>query len=173
VSSASTDGGHVLDVDWTRQANSDLRGLSRRDADRIKVAVRRLATAHYGDTERLKGIDPPRYRLRVGDWMAGHPLTVTTLTVKRCHGGGTPPPTRGPGVPRSVVDAHQPPDQQPATVAPFCVRSDTAPPAAAGQEWERPQAAIGWPPERMRSRWPCSSSLRSQRAALRSTNSLA
>ena len=68
MSSASTDGGHVPDVYWTRQANSDLRGLSRRDSDRIKVAVRRLATAHYGDTERLKGIDPPRYRLRVGDW---------------------------------------------------------------------------------------------------------
>ena len=68
MSSASTDCGHIPDVDWTRQANSDQRGLSRRNADRINVAVRRLATADYGDAERLKGIDPPRYRLRVGDW---------------------------------------------------------------------------------------------------------
>lgn len=42
-----------------RQANSDLKGLFRRGADRLKLAVRRLATADFGDTQRLKGIDPP------------------------------------------------------------------------------------------------------------------
>ena len=75
------------------------------------------------------------------------------LTEKRCGGGGTPLPHPAVREFRGQPShAHQPPDQQPATVAPICVRSGTAPPPAVGQEWKRSQAAAGWPPERMRSR---------------------
>lgn len=31
-------------------------------------ALERLAATERGNVERLKGIDPPEYRLRVGDW---------------------------------------------------------------------------------------------------------
>ena len=55
-------------VDWARQARTDLRKLSKRDSDRIRRAVLRLAASGLGDVEHLKGISPPLYRLRVGDW---------------------------------------------------------------------------------------------------------
>ena len=55
-------------VDWTRSARTDLRKLSRRDTDRVKRAVERLAASGAGNIERLRGFDPPAYRLRVGDW---------------------------------------------------------------------------------------------------------
>ena len=56
------------------------------------------------------------------------------LTEKRRLGGGAPLPHpaalkfRG-----QPLYAHQPPDQQSATVAPICVRSGIAPPTAVGQ----------------------------------------
>ena len=42
--------------------------LSRRDSDRIERAVERLAVSDQGNIERLKGFNPPEYRLRVGVW---------------------------------------------------------------------------------------------------------
>jgi len=58
----------ALSVDWTRQARSDLRKLSRRDSDRVERAVERLAVSGQGDVERLRSCATPQYRLRVGDW---------------------------------------------------------------------------------------------------------
>ena len=58
----------ALSVDWTRQARSDLRKLSRRDSDRVERAVERLAVSGQGDVERLRSFATPQYRLRVGDW---------------------------------------------------------------------------------------------------------
>ena len=55
-------------IDWTRSARTDLRKLSKRDSDRIERAVERLAVSEQGNVERLKGFDPPEFRLRVGDW---------------------------------------------------------------------------------------------------------
>lgn len=55
-------------VNWTRSARTDLRRLSRRDSDRVERAVERLAVSGEGNIERLRGFDPPEYRLRVGDW---------------------------------------------------------------------------------------------------------
>ena len=55
-------------IEWTRSARTDLRKLSKRDSDRIERAVERLAVSEQGNVERLKGFDPPEYRLRVGVW---------------------------------------------------------------------------------------------------------
>ena len=55
-------------IDWTRQARSDIKKLSKQDAGRIRRALERLAVTEQGSVERLKGFDPPEYRLRVGDW---------------------------------------------------------------------------------------------------------
>jgi hypothetical protein len=37
-------------------------------ARRIKQGVERFAESGTGDVKKLQGIDPPEYRLRVGDW---------------------------------------------------------------------------------------------------------
>ena len=55
-------------IDWTRQARSDIKRLSKRDASRVRRAVERFAVSGHGDIERLKGFGRPFYRLRVGDW---------------------------------------------------------------------------------------------------------
>ncbi len=75
------------------------------------------------------------------------------FTEKRRPEGGAPLPH--PAVLKfrgQPLHAHQPPDQQPATVAPICVRSGTAPAPAVGQGWNRTQAAASWLPPRTRSR---------------------
>ena len=53
-------------IDWTRQARSDVKKLSKQDADRVTRALHRLAASGRGNVERLKGFAPPLYRLRVG-----------------------------------------------------------------------------------------------------------
>ena len=55
-------------IDWTRSARADLKRLSKQASDRIERAVERLAVSGQGNVERLRGFDPPDYRLRVGDW---------------------------------------------------------------------------------------------------------
>lgn len=55
-------------IDWTRQARSDIKRLSKQDAGRVRRPVERLAVSGQGDVERLKGSRSPLYRLRVGDW---------------------------------------------------------------------------------------------------------
>jgi mRNA-degrading endonuclease RelE of RelBE toxin-antitoxin system len=34
----------------------------------VLQALNLLATCGHGDVRRLRGVDPPEYRLRVGDW---------------------------------------------------------------------------------------------------------
>lgn len=48
-----------------------LRDLERVDQSlrrRVFAALDRLAATGQGDVKRLRGIDPPEWRLRVGDW---------------------------------------------------------------------------------------------------------
>ncbi|MDE0263903.1 MAG: type II toxin-antitoxin system RelE/ParE family toxin [Bryobacterales bacterium] len=83
MSSATTSPGHASDVDWTSQATADLAKLSRREVDRIKLAVRRLAATGHGNTRQLKGFDPPRIRLRVGDRRVMLEITSSLIRVLR------------------------------------------------------------------------------------------
>jgi mRNA interferase RelE/StbE len=55
-------------VDLTRAALGDLRGLDKGIARRVLDALDRLGADGLGDVRRLQGIDPPEWRLRVGDW---------------------------------------------------------------------------------------------------------
>ena len=55
-------------IDWARQARTDLRRLPKREAERVRLPVQRLAVSGHGDVEHLKGFAPPLYRLRVGTW---------------------------------------------------------------------------------------------------------
>ena len=83
MNSAATSLGHGPAVDWTGQATADLARLSRREVDRIKLAVRRLAATGYGNTRQLKGFDPPRIRLRVGDRRVMLEITSSRIPVLR------------------------------------------------------------------------------------------
>ncbi len=55
-----------LRVEWGTQAEADLEKLAKRDAARIRHAVRLFAKHQGGNVQRLKGAGLPRYRLRVG-----------------------------------------------------------------------------------------------------------
>ncbi|HUG39906.1 MAG TPA: hypothetical protein VMM12_05450 [Longimicrobiales bacterium] len=51
----------------THRAEKDLRELSSEDSDRVMLGLARLAIEGAGDIRRLKHVDPPEWRLRVGD----------------------------------------------------------------------------------------------------------
>lgn len=52
----------------TDQAKADLAGLDRATRLRIAAALQCLVQSNAGNIKKLQGIDPPEYRLRVGDW---------------------------------------------------------------------------------------------------------
>lgn len=57
-----------LGVLWQSRAEKDLRRLDAGVQRRVVAAVLAFADSEQGDIVRLRGIDPPEYRLRVGDW---------------------------------------------------------------------------------------------------------
>jgi mRNA interferase RelE/StbE len=58
----------VKRVEWTETALKGLASLDKASARRVKQAVDRFAQTTAGDVKKLQGIDPPEYRLRVGDY---------------------------------------------------------------------------------------------------------
>ena len=58
----------MREVEWTETALEHMAALDRGIARRVKQAVERLADTGAGNVKRLQGIDPPEYRLRVGDY---------------------------------------------------------------------------------------------------------
>ncbi len=63
----------------TDQAQADLAALDRATRLRIAAAIQRLVFTNAGNIKKLQGIDPPEYRLRVGDWRVrfSYPDSVT------------------------------------------------------------------------------------------------
>lgn len=53
---------------WTGQAKTDIRAIDQATALRILHALARLMRTGEGDVKRLQEIDPPEFRLRVGDY---------------------------------------------------------------------------------------------------------
>lgn len=51
---------------WNDRAKAQLRAIDQVTALRILNALARLIATGEGDVERLQGIDPPEFRLRVG-----------------------------------------------------------------------------------------------------------
>jgi mRNA interferase RelE/StbE len=77
----------VSDPRWTIEfANAARRDLKRLDApvrDRILTALDGLsADTSRGDVKRLVGIDPPEWRLRVGDWRIRFSWNADTQTIE-------------------------------------------------------------------------------------------
>ncbi len=52
-------------------------------ARRVKQAVERFAATGAGNVKRLQSIDPPEYRLRVGDYRVRFHLAGETLQILR------------------------------------------------------------------------------------------
>jgi mRNA interferase RelE/StbE len=53
---------------WTNQAKAQLRAIDQPTALRILYALSRLIATNEGDVKRLQDIEPPEFRLRVGDY---------------------------------------------------------------------------------------------------------
>jgi mRNA-degrading endonuclease RelE of RelBE toxin-antitoxin system len=54
-------------IQWSDRARHDLRRINRQVVPHIVRMVERLAETGYGDVTRLQGVDPPEWRLRIGD----------------------------------------------------------------------------------------------------------
>ena len=52
----------------TARAKGDLDRLERTISMPIIAGIRRLVLTDVGDIKKLQGVDPPEYRLRIGDW---------------------------------------------------------------------------------------------------------
>lgn len=55
-------------VIWSGQSKADLRSIEQATALRILHALARLLATGEGDVERLRNIEPPEFRLRIGDY---------------------------------------------------------------------------------------------------------
>ena len=73
----------MREVEWTETALEQMAALDKGIARRVKEAVERFAGTGAGNVKRLQGIDPPEYRLRVGDDRVCFHLDDETIRVLR------------------------------------------------------------------------------------------
>ena len=73
----------MREIEWTETALEDMAALDKGIARRVKQAVERFADTGAGNVKRLQGIDPPEYRLRVGDYRVRFHLGDETVQVLR------------------------------------------------------------------------------------------
>ena len=55
-------------IRWKPRADKDLQRLPQRDQRRIVEAVEHFSRTSEGDVQKLTGISPSEYRLRIGDY---------------------------------------------------------------------------------------------------------
>jgi mRNA interferase RelE/StbE len=72
-----------VEIEWTEAALKDMAALDKGIARRVKLAVERFAETGAGNVKKLQGIDPPEYRLRVGDFRVRFSLPETVMIVLR------------------------------------------------------------------------------------------
>ena len=70
-------------VEWTDTAIRGLAKLDKETGRRIRQAVERFAQTTKGDVKKLQGIEPPEYRLRIGDFRVRFDQDGQTLRVLR------------------------------------------------------------------------------------------
>jgi mRNA-degrading endonuclease RelE of RelBE toxin-antitoxin system len=58
----------MMEIEWTETALDDMLSLDKGIARRIKLSAERFTETGAGNVKRLQGIDPPEFRLRVGDY---------------------------------------------------------------------------------------------------------
>ena len=72
-----------MELEWTEKALEDMAALDKGIARRVKRAVERFAETGAGNVKRLQSIDPPEFRLRVGDWRVRFHQDGETIRVLR------------------------------------------------------------------------------------------
>jgi mRNA interferase RelE/StbE len=72
-----------VEVEWTETALDDMAGLDKGIARRVKQSVERFAETGAGNVKRLQGIDPPEFRLRVGDYRVRFQQDDDTMRILR------------------------------------------------------------------------------------------
>lgn len=72
-------------IEWRPRALKDAEKLDHKTRERVIAALERLAKTGHGDVTKLKDVNPPEYRLRVGDWRVRYGLdpAARVLTVLR------------------------------------------------------------------------------------------
>ena len=73
----------MREIEWTQAALEDMAALDKGIAHRVKQAVERFPNTGAGNVKRLQGIDPPEYRLRVGDYRVRFYQQVETICILR------------------------------------------------------------------------------------------
>ena len=73
----------MKDLEWSESSLEDMAALDKGIARRIQRAVERFAETEIGNIKRLQGIDPPEYRLRVGEWRVRFALNSHNLLILR------------------------------------------------------------------------------------------
>ena len=73
---------------WTESARAQLRAIDQSTALRILHAIAKLIDTGEGDVKRLQDIEPPEFRLRVGDYRVrfhslGETVQVTGIKHRR------------------------------------------------------------------------------------------
>jgi mRNA-degrading endonuclease RelE of RelBE toxin-antitoxin system len=73
---------------WNDKAKAELRSIDQPTAMRILFALARFCSTCEGDVKRLQGIEPPEFRLRVGDYRvrfhdSGDALKITGIKHRR------------------------------------------------------------------------------------------
>ncbi len=77
-----------MEIEWTETALTDMAGLDKGIARRVKQSVERFAETGAGGVNRLQASDPPEFRLRVGDFRVrfrndGHTVQVLRVRNRR------------------------------------------------------------------------------------------
>lgn len=72
-----------MEIGWTGTALKDMARLDKGIARRIKQEAERLAETGNGNVKKLQGINPPEFRLRVGDYRVRFHNDGVTVTVLR------------------------------------------------------------------------------------------
>jgi mRNA interferase RelE/StbE len=73
----------VKQIEWSEESLDDMAALEKRNARQIKTAVERFAETGAGKVKKLQGIDPPEFRLRVGDFRVRFQVAGDTLLILR------------------------------------------------------------------------------------------
>ena len=78
-------GGRII---WGDRAKAQLRAIEQATALRILQALARYLGTGEGDVQRLQGIEPPEFRLRVGDYRVrfhseGNAIRVSAVKHRR------------------------------------------------------------------------------------------
>ncbi len=73
----------MREIEWTEAALEDMAALDKGISRRVKQAAERFAETGAGNVKRLQGIDPPEYRLRVGDYRVRFHLDDESVRILR------------------------------------------------------------------------------------------